>query len=123
MAAADVAVLAAVAHDRAVPVHLDGARLFNAALAAGEEASAVAAATDTVMFCLNKGLSAPVGAMLCGTAAFIARSRINLKRVGGASIPQAGLLAAAGRVALQTMRSQLAEDHRRAQRLALGVAG
>ena len=122
MSAAEMASIAAAARAHRVPIHLDGARLFNAALAMDQEPAMLAAHVDTLMFCLNKGLGAPAGAMLCGSAEFIARSRINLRRLGGASMPQAGLLAAAGLVALQTMRPRLREDHVRAQRLASGIA-
>lgn len=104
-----------------VAVHLDGARLFNGCAATGEAVSRVVANVNTVMFCLNKGLSAPVGAMLCGPAQFIERSKINLKRLGGYSIPQTGILATAGVVGLTTMTPQLEMDNQRAKLLAEGI--
>ena len=110
-----------LARARGVPVHLDGARIFNGCAAGMEIVKRVVKSVDTVMFCLNKGLSAPAGAMLCGSASFIERSKTNLKRVGGQSIPQAGILAAAGIVALRTMPPQLQLDNRRAQLLAEGI--
>jgi len=98
-------------------VHLDGARLANAAVALGVQLAELSAPADTVAFSLNKGLCAPVGAMVAGEAAVIARARIHLKRVGGATIHKAGMLAAAGIVALGLVE-RLADDHRRARRLA-----
>lgn len=100
-----------------VPVHMDGARLFNAAAALGVEPAAVARTADSVMFCLSKGLCAPVGSLLCGSADFIERARRNRKRMGG-GMRQAGVLAAAGLVALREVRPDLAEDHAKAKRLA-----
>lgn len=99
------------------PVHLDGARLFNAAVATATPAAALAAPATTVMVCLSKGLAAPVGSLLAGPADLMARARVERKRLGGA-MRQAGVLAAAGIVALETMVDRLAEDHRRAHRLA-----
>lgn len=110
-----------LARARAAAVHLDGARLFNGCAATGETAKRVVDNVDSVMFCLNKGLSAPFGAMLCGSAKFIEHSRINLKRVGGHSIPQVGVLAAAGTVALKTMVPQCAMDNSSAKMLAEGI--
>jgi threonine aldolase len=98
-------------------VHLDGARLANAAVALGVPLAELAAPADTVAFSLNKGLCAPVGAVLAGDAAVIERARMHLKRVGGATIHKAGMLAAAGIVALGLVE-RLADDHRRARRLA-----
>jgi threonine aldolase len=103
------------------PVHLDGARLFNAAVALGVAGSALAAPATTVMSCLSKGLCAPVGSVLAGAADVIAQGRVERKRLGG-SMRQAGVLAAAGLVALRTMVDRLADDHRRARRLADVVA-
>ena len=103
------------------PVHLDGARLFNASVATGTPVSAYAAPATTVMVCLSKGLAAPVGSLLAGPADLMARARIERKRLGGA-MRQAGVLAAAGLVALDTMVERLAEDHARARRLADLVA-
>jgi threonine aldolase len=113
--------LAAPARARGLPVHLDGARLFNAAVALGLPASALAAEVDSVMFCLSKGLSAPVGSMLAGSRAFIEEARRGRKLLGG-GMRQAGILAAAGIVALSEMVERLAEDHANANRLALGLA-
>ena len=109
--------LRAVASERGVPVHLDGARLFNAAVALGVPASDLAAEADSVMFCLSKGLCAPVGSILAGTAAFVAAARRKRKILGG-GWRQAGILAAAGRIALSEMSLRLAEDHASARRLA-----
>jgi threonine aldolase len=100
-----------------VPVHLDGARLFNAAVATGVPAAERAAAAATVMCCLSKGLGAPVGSLLAGEADAIEAARAERKRLGGA-MRQAGVLAAAGLVALRDHVDRLAEDHQRAQRLA-----
>jgi threonine aldolase len=108
------------AHD--VRVHLDGARLFNAALALGVEARALAATCDSVSFCLSKGLGAPVGSLLCGTAAFVALGRRRRKVMGG-GMRQVGVLAAPGLLALTEGRARLADDHRRARALVQGLAG
>jgi threonine aldolase len=102
-------------------LHLDGARIFNAAVALGIRAADLASAADSVTFCLSKGLSAPVGSVLCGSKVFIARAHRMRKQLGG-GMRQAGILAAAGIVALQTMIGRLAEDHRRARQLAEGVS-
>lgn len=99
------------------PLHLDGARLFNAVVATGTSAAAYAAPATTVMTCLSKGLCAPVGSLLAGPASVIDRARIERKRLGGA-MRQAGFLAAAGLVALETMVDRLQDDHDRAQQLA-----
>lgn len=98
-------------------VHLDGARLFNAAVAQGVSAADLAAPVDSVMFCLSKGLCAPVGSVLCGSNDFIRRAHRIRKLLGG-GMRQAGILAAAGIVALETMVDRLAEDHTRAKMLA-----
>ena len=98
-------------------VHLDGARLFNAAVARGVNAAELAAPVDSVTFCLSKGLSAPVGSVLCGSVEFIRRAHRIRKQLGG-GMRQAGVLAAAGLVALETMVDRLAEDHARARNLA-----
>ncbi len=113
--------LSEIAHQRGVPVHLDGARIFNAALALGVQASEIVAFADSVMFCLSKGLSAPVGSMLTGTHDFIERARRTRKMLGG-GMRQSGILAAAGIVALEQMVDRLAEDHANARRLAAGLA-
>ncbi|HYA78933.1 MAG TPA: low-specificity L-threonine aldolase, partial [Candidatus Nitrosopolaris sp.] len=112
--------VAAFAHERGLKVHLDGARIFNAAAALGVPAKALADAADSVTFCLSKALCAPVGSVLCGTKEFIARSRRIRKMLGG-GMRQAGILAAAGIVALETMADRLGEDHARARRLADGL--
>jgi threonine aldolase len=104
-----------------VPVHLDGARLFNAEVATGVAAAERAATAITVMCCLSKGLCAPVGSLLAGPADVMAQARAERQRLGG-GMRQAGVLAAAGLVALRTMVERLADDHRRARRLAEAVA-
>jgi len=104
-----------------LPIHLDGARLFNAEVATGVAAAEYAGAAVTVMCCLSKGLSAPVGSMLAGPADVMAAARGERQRLGG-GMRQAGVLAAAGLVALTTMVERLADDHRRARRLATAVA-
>jgi threonine aldolase len=104
-----------------LPVHLDGARLFNAEVAAGVSAADYAAATTTVMCCLSKGLCAPVGSLLAGPADVIKAARGERQRLGG-GMRQAGVLGAAGLVALRTMVDRLADDHARARRLAEAVA-
>jgi len=104
-----------------VAVHLDGARIFNAAIALEVPAKELAACADSVMFCLSKGLACPVGSMLCGSRAFIEEARRVRKILGGA-MRQAGILAAAGLVALDTMIDRLAQDHARARRLAEAIA-
>jgi len=98
-------------------LHLDGARLFNAVIATGTSAAAYSAPATTVMTCLSKGLCAPVGSLLAGPASVMAQARVERKRLGGA-MRQAGFLAAAGLVALDTMVERLSEDHARARRLA-----
>ena len=110
-----------MAQDAGVPVHIDGARVFNAAVALGVPASAIAVHGESLGFCISKGLSAPVGSVLCGSAAFITRARAFRRMVGG-NLRQAGVIAAAGIVALEEMIDRLAEDHARAQRLAEGLA-
>jgi len=108
------------AHERGVPVHLDGARIFNAAAALGMDVREVADGFDSVMFCLSKGLGAPVGSLLCGPGSFIAEARRVRKRFGG-GMRQAGILAAAGLVALEKMTDRLYEDHQTARLLAEGL--
>lgn len=112
---------AQLARDRGLRVHLDGARVFNAAAALDVDARALARPVDSVMFCLSKGLCAPVGSMLCGSADFIGEARRARKVVGG-GMRQAGVIAAAGVVALKEMTDRLTEDHARARRLAEGLA-
>jgi threonine aldolase len=106
-----------VAKSHGLPVHLDGARLFNAAASLGVEAAHVASRADSVMFCLSKGLCAPVGSILAGPAAFIAQARKKRKIMGG-GMRQAGILAAAGLIALDEMSRRLGEDHENARHLA-----
>ncbi|HEV2471995.1 MAG TPA: low-specificity L-threonine aldolase [Chthonomonadales bacterium] len=110
-----------LAQERRVSVHLDGARIFNAAVAAGLPASAFAACADSVTFCLSKGLGCPVGSVLCGDAGFIHRARRVRKMLGG-GMRQAGVLAAAGLYALDHHIERLAEDHRNARALAEGIS-
>jgi threonine aldolase len=117
----EIAAVAAVAHERGVPVHLDGARLFNAAVALGRPARDFARDVDSVTFCLSKGLGAPVGSVVCGSADLVARARRVRKLLGG-GMRQAGVLAAAGLVALERMVDRLAEDHAHARTLAEGLA-
>ncbi|MFL7790810.1 MAG: low-specificity L-threonine aldolase [Anaerolineae bacterium] len=112
---------ARLAHGRGLRVHLDGARIFNAAAALGVDARELVREVDSVMFCLSKGLCAPVGSLICGDADFIAEARRTRKVVGG-GMRQAGILAAAGIVALEQMTERVAEDHTRAKRLADGLA-
>ncbi len=114
--------VADLAHSRGLKLHLDGARLFNAAVALGVSAEALAEPADSVMFCLSKGLCAPVGSMLCGSQDFIAEARRNRKLVGG-GLRQAGILAAAGLVALDAMIERLDDDHANARQLAAGLRG
>jgi threonine aldolase len=110
-----------VASGHGLRVHVDGARIWNAAIATGRSPAELTAGADTVMFCLSKGLGAPVGSLLCGTADLVARARDLRHRLGG-GMRQAGVLAAAGIVALETMVDRLADDHARARRLADGLA-
>jgi len=113
--------VAAFARGAGLAVHLDGARLWNAAVAVARTPAELAAPADSVMCCLSKGLCAPVGSLLCGSAALIARARRYRKVLGG-GMRQAGVLAAAGLVALHAMRERLAEDHANAQFLAEQLA-
>ncbi len=122
MTAPETAALAALARRAGVPIHLDGARIFNAAVALGVDARELVAPVDSVSFCLSKGLSAPVGSILAGPKDFIERAR-KVRRSFGAAMRQAGVIAAPGLVALQTMVARLAEDHARARRLADAIAG
>lgn len=103
-------------------VHLDGARVFNAAVAQGVPVAEITQHVDSVNFCLSKGLRAPIGSVLCGPADFIDRARIWRKRLGG-GMRQAGLLAACGIVSLTKMVDRLAEDHARAKRMAKALQG
>lgn len=110
-----------IADQHTLAVHMDGARLFNAAVALGVSAADVTRDVDSVSFCLSKGLCAPVGSVLCGSAPFIQQARRTRKALGG-GMRQAGILAAAGIVALNEMTDRLAEDHVHAQQLAQGLA-
>jgi threonine aldolase len=111
-----------LAHAYGLKLHLDGARIFNAAIAVGVPARALAESVDSVSFCLSKGLSAPVGSLLCGSKDFIERARKFRKMLGG-GMRQAGIIAAAGIVALETMVDRLEQDHANARLLARGLAG
>lgn len=108
------------AHVRGLKVHLDGARIFNAATALGVPVSELTGPVDSVTFCLSKGLSAPVGSVLCGSKEFIKKAHRARKLLGG-GMRQAGVLAAAGILALQKMVPRLDEDHVRARALAEGL--
>ncbi|HTU02692.1 MAG TPA: low-specificity L-threonine aldolase [Candidatus Sulfotelmatobacter sp.] len=110
-----------IADDQGLRVHLDGARLFNACVASGDPVREVAAQADSVSFCLSKGLAAPVGSVVVGTRAFIDKARRARKMLGG-GMRQAGILAAAGLVALERMVDRLKEDHENARLLAEGLA-
>jgi threonine aldolase len=110
-----------LAHEHGLLLHLDGARIFNAAAALGVDAVELAAPTDSITFCLSKGLSAPVGSLICGSREFIRRALRARKQLGG-GMRQVGVLAAAGIVALEEVRPRLAEDHRRARQLAAGLS-
>lgn len=117
----EIAAVAAVAHEAGVAVHLDGARIFNAAVALGRPAREFTRDVDSVTFCISKGLGAPVGSLVCGSDDMIGRARRVRKMLGG-GMRQAGVIAAAGVVALERMVDRLAEDHVNARRLAEGVA-
>ena len=113
---------AAVARERGIPVHMDGARIFNAAVALETEAATLAAEADSVAFCFSKGLGAPVGSVLTGTREFIERAR-PIRRMLGGGMRQSGVLAAAALYALEHNVDRLADDHERARSLATGIAG
>ncbi len=113
--------LTSLAHTHGLAVHMDGARVFNAAIALAVPVSTIVRTVDSVMFCLSKGLSAPVGSMLVGSQDFIRRAHRMRKLLGG-GMRQAGILAAAGIVALEQMVDRLAEDHETAKQLAHGLA-
>ncbi len=110
-----------LARRRGLAVHLDGARLFNAAVALNVDARELTRHADSLSFCLSKGLTAPVGSVICGTKAFIAAARRTRKVLGG-GMRQAGIIAAAGVVALDKMIDRIREDHANAARLAQGIA-
>ncbi len=119
--AAAVDEICAGAHAAGLKVHLDGARIFNAAVALGESVARIARNVDSVMFCLSKGLGAPVGSMVAGSSEFIEKARIYRKMFGG-GMRQAGVIAAAGLVALEESPRRLHIDHENAKRLAEGIA-
>jgi threonine aldolase len=110
------------AHALGLKVHMDGARIFNAAVALDDNVANMTARVDSVMFCLSKGLGAPVGSMIAGSKEFIDRARVFRKMFGG-GMRQVGVIAAAGLVALEKSPSRLHEDHENAKRLAEGIAG
>ena len=113
--------VADIAKNNDIYVHVDGARIFNAAVATGSTVADLTKNVDTVSFCLSKGLSAPSGSLLCGNKKFIYKARFNRKALGG-GMRQAGILAAAGIVAIDNMSSKIIEDHRNAKALADGIA-
>ncbi|MCG2787108.1 MAG: low-specificity L-threonine aldolase [Anaerolineae bacterium] len=115
-----VAAVSEFAHTRRLKVHVDGARIFNAAVAQGVDVKELTGPADSVTFCLSKGLCAPVGSVLCGSREFIAEGRRWRKHLGG-GMRQAGILAAAGIVSINEMVDRLAEDHARARRLAVSL--
>jgi threonine aldolase len=110
------------AHDRGIPVHLDGARIFNASVALGRPVADITRKFDSVMFCLSKGLAAPIGSMIVGSREFIDESRSIRKALGG-GMRQAGVIAAAGLIALEQMPKRLHEDHANARFLAEAISG
>ena len=117
----DTAAVAQVAHQHGASVHLDGARIFNAAVALGIPAQELTADADSVCFCVSKGLSAPIGSLLCGSQEFVAQARRWRQMVGG-GMRQVGVIAAAGIVSMEAMVERLADDHELAKRLARGLA-
>lgn len=121
MSAAQTDEICAAVHSLGLKVHLDGARIFNAAIAQDTTVANLAKGADSVQFCLSKGLGAPIGSMLLGTKEFIAEARIWRKRLGG-GMRQVGVLAAAGLIAIEDSPAKLKEDHQNAKRLAAGIA-
>ena len=113
--------VAKLAGERGLRIHLDGARIFNAAVALGVDIKELTHHADSVSFCLSKGLSSPIGSIICGSGEFIAEARRNRKVLGGGT-RQSGIIAAAGIEALEHMVDRLAEDHQNARRLAEGIA-
>jgi threonine aldolase len=113
--------VAAIAAEHHLPIHLDGARLFNAAVAAGRPVTDWTRHVSSVQLCLSKGLSAPVGSLICGSAAFVDEAR-RMRKILGGGMRQAGVIAAPGIIALTEMVSRLADDHRNARILAGGIA-
>ena len=122
MTGAECAEICREAHNAGLPVHMDGARIFNASVAAGEPVAELTKDCDSVQFCLSKGLGAPVGSVLLGTKDFIDQARIWRKRLGG-GMRQVGILAAAGLIALEETPEILHIDHENARLLAEGLAG
>lgn len=120
LSVAQVEELAALAHAHGMAIHMDGARVFNAAIALGIPVKELVSSVDSVMFCLSKGLSAPIGSMVVGSRAFIKRVHRVRKLLGG-GMRQAGIFAAAGVVALESMVDRLAEDHANSKLLANGL--
>lgn len=118
---AQIEAVADVVKPRGIKMHLDGARVFNAAVALNTDVKKITEEFDSVMFCLSKGLSAPVGSMVCGSEEFIERARRVRKMLGG-GMRQAGVLAACGIVAIEKMIDRLKDDHRNARKLAEGLA-
>ncbi len=114
--------VANVAHDAGLAIHIDGARLMNAAVASGRPAAELVTSMDSVSLCLSKGLGAPVGSVLCGPKDFISRARRNRKMVGG-GLRQSGVLAACGLYSLENNVQRLAEDHANASAMAERLAG
>jgi threonine aldolase len=113
--------LCALAREWELPIHLDGARIFNAAAALGVGAEEIARRADSVMFCLSKGLCAPIGSLLAGTKAFVGKARLKRKVMGG-GMRQVGVIAAAGIVALKEMSGRIIRDHERAKNIACALA-
>jgi len=119
--ASHTAAVAEIARDAGLALHIDGARIFNAAIALETTAADLAREADSIMFCLSKGLSAPIGSLVCGSGDFVLKARKARKMVGG-GMRQVGVIAAAGIVALDEMVDRLAEDHANARALAEGLA-
>ena len=117
----DTKLIADVAHSHDVPLHIDGARIFNASVYLETPVAELAKDADSISFCLSKGLSCPIGSVICGSNEFIDRARFWRKMVGG-GMRQLGIIAAAGIVALESMVERLAEDHANARKLAQGLA-
>jgi len=117
----DLRAIRKVAQEAGLPVHMDGARIFNAAVASGIDVAEFCAEVDTMMFCVSKGLGAPIGSLVCGPTEMVREAR-RLKILFGGAWRQAGVVAAAGLVALEEGPKRLHEDHARARRLAEGVA-
>jgi len=109
------------AHTADVPVHIDGARIFNAAVAAGVSVADLSRKADSVQFCVSKGLGAPVGSLLVGSRDFVDEAHLWRKRMGG-GMRQAGIIAAAGLIAIEESPKRLSEDHEKARKLAVGLA-